>query len=85
MRLIAILSMAGSLAAYGATAQEVEPEIDTNEDGVYSLEELQTIHADLDEQTFTDYDADGDGFLNPEEYAAGLDDAEINPPDDQDD
>ena len=85
MRLIAMLSMAGSLIAFGAAAQEVEADIDTNEDGVYSVEELQTVHPDLDEETFTLADDNGDGFLDAAEYEGALTDAEINPPTDDDD
>ena len=85
MRLIAMLSMAGSLVAFGAAAQEVEADIDTDGDGMYSLEELQTIHPELDDETFTLADDNGDGFLDATEYEGALTDGEINPPTDDDD
>ena len=84
MRLIAMLSMAGSLVAFGAAAQEVDGDIDTDGDGVYSLDELQAVHPDLDDETFSVADDDGDGFLDSEEYGGALADGEINPPTDDD-
>jgi EF hand len=79
MRLFAALAITGSLAAYGASAQEIDASIDTDGDNMYSLEELQVLHADLTEDTFVTADTNADGFLDAEEYETALTDT-INPP-----
>jgi hypothetical protein len=75
MRKFAIMALAGGLSAYGlaATAQDVDADIDTDGDGMYSMDELSTVHTDMTEETFTTLDEDGDGIVSPGEYQTGMD------------
>ncbi len=72
MRKLTMLAAAGTMAAFGfsAMAQDADAEIDTDGDGVYSMEELQVVHPDLTEETFTSIDTNADGSVDPEEYQA---------------
>ena len=75
MRRVTMLAAAGAIAAFGssAIAQEADAEIDTDGDGMYSMEELQVAHPDLTEETFTSIDTNADGSVDPEEYQAAQD------------
>jgi hypothetical protein len=75
MRKIAIMALAGglSIAGFAVTAQDADADIDTDGDGMYSMDELSTVHTDMDEDTFTQIDEDGDGSVSPEEYQAAMD------------
>ena len=48
-------------------AQDV---LDTNADGVITLDEVQMMHPDVDSESFMQADTDSDGLLNEEELAA---------------
>jgi hypothetical protein len=78
MRMLAILSVVGSLAAHGVIAQvgETDGDIDTDGDGMYSCAELDEFHPRMEEADFTKADLNGDGFLDQEEYETGLTEAQ---------
>jgi hypothetical protein len=61
---LAALTLAGT--AIAAT------EIDTDGDGVYSMEELVAVYPDMTEAGFTAVDADTDGVVSAEEFAAAI-------------
>lgn len=67
-KLIAALGIS-ALAITAAQAAELS-EIDTNGDGVISMEEAKVAMPDLSEEAFGGADADGDGSLNAEELAS---------------
>ena len=75
MRNFTLIAVAGTLAAFGssAMAQVADAEIDTDGDGMYSMEELQAAHPDLTEETFTSIDTNTDGSVDPAEYQAAVD------------
>jgi hypothetical protein len=62
-----------------AAAQDVDPAIDTNGDGMYSFPELTVAYPDLTEEAFTTMDASGDGLLDGTEVAAGVEAGTIVP------
>ncbi len=72
MRRVTMIAAASTMATFGfsAMAQEADPAIDTDGDGMYSMEELQAVHTDLTEETFTSIDTNADGSVDPEEYQA---------------
>ncbi|WP_319823612.1 EF-hand domain-containing protein [Thalassovita sp.] len=51
-------------------AAQIDPTIDTDEDGAYSLVELQAVVPEMTEQTFASYDVSADGLLDADEAAA---------------
>jgi hypothetical protein len=63
--LIAAITLALPAAAQNAA-------IDINADGRYSFAEVQAALPDLSEDTFAAIDANGDGFLDASEIAAGV-------------
>ncbi|QYZ71978.1 EF-hand domain-containing protein [Neotabrizicola shimadae] len=70
MTRLALLALAFALGTGAATAQQGNPganfitQWDADEDGIVSLEEVQTRRGDL----FTTFDADEDGQLSAEEF-----------------
>ena len=62
--------MCVSLAAVPALAQDAA--IDVNADGMYSFPELQAAMPEMTEDDFTVLDTSGDGLLDAEEIAAGI-------------
>jgi len=55
-------------AALGSAA--MAQDLDTDGDGMYSMEEMLTAFPDLTEATFTTADANGDGVIDEQELAA---------------
>ena len=47
--------------------------VDANADGQVTLEEMQAVHADVTAESFAALDVNGDGALDADEYAAGVD------------
>ena len=78
MRRTALIAAAGMLSICGlaANTQEMDPAIDTIDtdgDGMFSLEELQTAHEEMTEELYNTIDTDGNGTVSPEEHQAALD------------
>ncbi|WP_161349998.1 EF-hand domain-containing protein [Maritimibacter harenae] len=75
---LATITMATVLTTASiAFAQEEVMPIDTDEDGMISAEELMAAFPDVNEDMFTAADMNGDGLLDPEEYASAQEDGLI--------
>lgn len=72
-----LLCLLLSILALPAAAQI--PMIDLNGDGNYSFPELQVAMPDMTIDGFTALDANGDGLLDADEIAVGVE-AELLPP-----
>ncbi|PLS20098.1 calcium-binding protein [Neptunicoccus cionae] len=63
-----------TLAAILATASLAQAadlaELDTDADGVLSMEEFVAGHAEVDAEIFADIDTNEDGMIDPSEYEA---------------
>mgnify|MGYP000554297361 CR=1 FL=1 len=70
-----------ALIAVPALAQNVDPEIDVNGDGLYSYPELQAGMPDMTEDVFGALDSNGDGLLDADEIAVGVEAAVLPPMD----
>lgn len=69
------LFTAAALTAGAALAQEPEItfiNLDVNEDGKLSLEEVRAAAVTVTDTEFNAYDADGDGFLQEPEFETWL-------------
>jgi len=66
---ILALAAAGLLAATGAAFAH---EMDTDQDGLYSLAEMQTEYADLTQEQYDALDTNKDGAVDAEELAAAI-------------
>ncbi|MCB1349063.1 MAG: hypothetical protein R3D59_06965 [Paracoccaceae bacterium] len=64
---IAPVALAVLLA--GATAAFATSKLDTDGDGMVSLDEVKAVHADFPDEDFAQVDIDGDGLLNDDEMA----------------
>ena len=64
MTLTAIMGLSLPLAAMQS--------VDVDGDGVVTLGELQAVHVDVTAEDFAALDINGDGVLEAEEYAAGV-------------
>ena len=62
--------LAVSLLAISAAHAAEFTEVDSDEDGVISMEEAVAVMPDLTEDAFAAADTDGDGALNADEFAA---------------
>ena len=74
-RILLALAVAGfaSLSALAVSAQAAEMDfsaVDTDANGMVSLEEAVAAGWEWSEEQFDEADADGDGALNSEEFAA---------------
>ncbi|MBJ6370311.1 hypothetical protein [Sedimentitalea arenosa] len=61
--------MAGGLATWAVAATE----LDTNGDGMLTLDEVQTVYPEITAETFSAMDANADGALDETEIAAAQD------------
>lgn len=52
-------------------------EMDTNADGVLSVEEFSAGHAEVDPAVFTEIDVNEDGLIDPAEYATATEDGGV--------
>lgn len=65
MTMTALMSFSLPLAAMES--------VDADADGQVTLEELQAVHAEITAEDFAALDVNGDGVLDADEYAAGVD------------
>ena len=65
---IAVSAFAGSVLAH---------EMDTDEDGLYSLKEMRTEYADLTEADYAALDTNQDEAIDAEELAAAIADGRL--------
>ncbi len=55
---------------FTATTAFAMTELDTNGDGVLSMEEVQAVYTDMTEEQFIEADANADGLIDETELAA---------------
>ncbi|MEL7212221.1 MAG: EF-hand domain-containing protein [Pseudomonadota bacterium] len=67
------LTLAGLTALALSTTAFANTEIDTDGDGVMSMEELQAAYPTLSEDLFAAMDANGDGTIDADEFKAAQD------------
>ncbi len=67
-KFLAILAV--SLLSISAAHAAEFTDVDSNEDGVISMDEATAAMPDLTDDAFAAADTDGDGSLNAEEFAA---------------
>ncbi len=65
-----LAALAVSVLAISAAHAAELSEVDTDGNGTVSMEEAKAAMPDIDEDAFNGADADGDGQLNAEEFAA---------------
>ena len=68
----------GAIPAVAFAATEVDPAIDTNADGMYSIEEMQAAFPELTDESFIAIDMNADGLIDMEEMAMAVE-AEVLP------
>ncbi|MCR8725596.1 EF-hand domain-containing protein [Frigidibacter sp. ROC022] len=68
MLALGLTAMTASLAS----AQEAAMPEDTDGDGIYALEELQTAHPELTAEVYATLDSNGDGNVDAAEVAAAM-------------
>jgi len=59
-------------ATLGQYADVSFSDLDANEDGKLSVEEVQAVAPDVTEDEFASYDADADGYLQEPEFEAWI-------------
>lgn len=67
------LTVAGLTALALSTTAFASTEIDTDGDGMMSMEELQAAYPTLSEDLFLAMDANGDGAIDADEFKAAQD------------
>ena len=67
---IAVLIGMGLMANAAIAAGEGVTEIDTNGDGLMTIDEIQAAYPDMDAETFSQIDANGDGAVDDAEMVA---------------
>ncbi len=75
MKTLFTAAATAALITGGALAQDAEVsfiELDANEDGKLSVEEVQAVAPDVTEDEFASYDADADGYLQEPEFDTWL-------------
>ena len=70
MSRVTLAALLATLIATTATAMSAE--IDTDGDGMASLEELQAMYPEVTEELFIEMDADEDGLINDEEMLVAI-------------
>lgn len=65
-----------ALMVLGAPLAALE-EVDANDDGVATLEEIQAVYPDFAPAEFAELDTNADGMLDEDEYALGVEDGII--------
>ncbi|WP_191090088.1 hypothetical protein [Histidinibacterium aquaticum] len=72
MRRVALGALLATIVALPAIAQMEE--VDTDGDGMASLQELQTVYPNLSEDDFAMLDANSDETLDADEMTLGIED-----------
>ena len=67
---IAILIGMGLMANSAIAASDGMNEIDTNGDGLMTIDEIQAVFPDMNAETFSQIDANGDGAVDDAEMVA---------------
>jgi len=70
-KFIAILIGMGLMANSAIAQSETTIEVDTNGDGLMSIEEVLAVFPDVSAETFSQTDVDGNGVLDDDEMVAG--------------
>ncbi len=78
MKLLHMATAFGIASVTMAYAMEINPEIDTNSDGVYSYPEMEAVFEDMTEDLFIKIDTNADGAIDVDEFAVAQD-AELLP------
>lgn len=71
--------IAATVGALGFAAAALAHEMDTDEDGLYSLTELRTEYPDLTDADYAGLDTNSDGAVDAEELAAAQADGRLAP------
>lgn len=64
------VTLAAALMIAGVSTAMAQDMIDTNEDGMITLDEVIAVYPDVTEEAFTQADTNGDGVLDADELAA---------------
>lgn len=70
-KFIAILIGMGALAQSAVAMSDTVAEIDTNGDGLMTMEEVRAVYPEMTAEQFSAIDANGDGALDDAEMVAG--------------
>ena len=73
------LIAAAAIAASGFAGAALAHEMDTDEDGLYSLTEMRTEYTDLTEVDYAALDTNQDEAVDGEELAAAIADGRLAP------
>jgi Ca2+-binding EF-hand superfamily protein len=71
LKFVAILLGMGAAANSAIAMSEGTAQIDTNGDGVMTIDEVQAVFPDVTAEAFAEIDADNDGALSDEEMVSG--------------
>lgn len=66
------IAIAATLGAAAFATVAMAHEMDTDEDGLYSLAELQVEYTDLTEEQYAALDTNADGAVDADELAAAV-------------
>jgi len=72
-KFIAILIGLGALANSAVAMNDSVVEIDTNGDGLMSIDEVLAVYPDMTADVFSEIDTNGDGAIDDAEMVAGQD------------
>lgn len=67
------LALAAAAAGIVASGAAYAYEMDTDQDGLYSMDEMLTEYADLTDAQYDVLDTNEDGAIDAEEFAAAID------------
>mgnify|MGYP003624373219 CR=1 FL=1 len=67
-----VLIVAAAIGAAGFAGTALAHEMDTDEDGLYSLAEMRTEYADLTAEQYAEIDTNADEAVDPAELAAAI-------------
>lgn len=70
-KFIALTLALGALANSAIAMSDGVVEIDTNGDGLMTMDEVQAVYPEVTAETFSQIDANGDGAIDDAEMVAG--------------